>query len=163
MIRRSFIAAAVLFLLQGPACAGSTAEVDFFDFEKASLEDILNLKTVAASRLDYTVRETPGIITVVSRVEIINSGARSLVDVLRLVPGLDFGVDVESALGLGVRRHRFLRRVIDSGSCDAILPSYDYHPLRTSAGPLIEWAAARGVGVANASPSISSAMTRRSS
>ncbi|MFH1571276.1 MAG: aldo/keto reductase, partial [Gemmatimonadota bacterium] len=56
------------------------------------------------------------------------------------------------ALGLGVRNHRFLRRVIDSGRCDAILPSYDYHPLRTSAGPLIEWAAARGVGVANASP-----------
>ena len=103
MIRRSFIAAAVLFLLRGPACAGSSAEVDFFNFEKASLEDILNLKTVAASRLDYTVRETPGIITVVSRAEIINSGARSLVDVLRLVPGLDFGVDVESALGLGVR------------------------------------------------------------
>jgi outer membrane cobalamin receptor len=56
-----------------------------------------------ASRLDFTARQAPGIVTVITREEIINSGARNLMDVLRLVPGLDFGVDVESSLGLGVR------------------------------------------------------------
>jgi len=55
-------------------------------------------------------------------------------------------------LGLGVRNHRFLRRAVDSGRCDAILPSYDYHPLRTTVAPVLAHAAARGVGVANASP-----------
>lgn len=103
MFKRPIIAAAVLLLLRGPARAGASSEADLFNFAKASLEDILNLQTVAASRLDSTVRETPGIITVISRAEIINSGARSLVDVLSLVPGLGFGVDVESSIGLGVR------------------------------------------------------------
>jgi len=56
------------------------------------------------------------------------------------------------ALGLGVRRHRFLRRAVDDGRCDAILPSYDYHPLRTTAAPVLAHAAASRVGVANASP-----------
>ena len=55
------------------------------------------------------------------------------------------------AIGLGVRNHRFLRRAIDSGRFDAILPSYDYHPLRSTARALME-EAARGLGVASASP-----------
>lgn len=101
MLKKQLLAAVILLLLCGYVRAAD--ETAFFDFEKASLEDILNLKTVAASRLDSTVRETPGIITVVSRAEMINSGARDLLDVLRLVPGLGFGVDVESLLGLGVR------------------------------------------------------------
>ena len=56
------------------------------------------------------------------------------------------------ALGLGVRKHRFLRRAIHTGRCDVILPSYDYHPLRTSAGPIFRLASEHGVGVANGSP-----------
>ena len=86
-----------------PAMAATSSELDFFDFERASLEDILNIRTAVASRLAFSVREAPGIVTVITREEIINSGARNLMDVLRLVPGLDFGVDVESSLGLGVR------------------------------------------------------------
>lgn len=86
-----------------PAGAAPTGELEFFDFERASLEETLNLKTRVASRFDFSAREAPGIVTVITRAEILNSGARNLIDVLRLVPGLDFGVDVESALGLGVR------------------------------------------------------------
>lgn len=56
------------------------------------------------------------------------------------------------AIGLGVRKHRFLQRAIDSERFDAILPSYDYHPLRTTALPVIELAAGRGMGVVNGSP-----------
>lgn len=94
----------LLVLIPGShAFAVATGELDFFDFERASLEDTLNLKTGVASRLDFSAREAPGIVTVITREEILNSGARNLIDVLRLVPGLDFGVDVESNLGLGVR------------------------------------------------------------
>jgi aryl-alcohol dehydrogenase-like predicted oxidoreductase len=56
------------------------------------------------------------------------------------------------AIGLGVRNHRFLRRAIESGRIDSILPSYDYHPIRTSVLPILELAAEHGVGVANGSP-----------
>ncbi len=56
------------------------------------------------------------------------------------------------ALGLGVRRHRYLRRAIESGRADVILPSYDYHPIRQSLEPLLAVAAGAGVGVVNGSP-----------
>ena len=56
------------------------------------------------------------------------------------------------AIGLGVQSHALQRRAIDSGRFDVILPSYDYHLTRTSAAPLLRAAAARGIGVINASP-----------
>lgn len=59
---------------------------------------------------------------------------------------------VVGAIGLGVRVHRYLRRAIESGRFDVILPSYDYHPIRGSLGPVIELAAERDVGVINGSP-----------
>jgi D-threo-aldose 1-dehydrogenase len=59
---------------------------------------------------------------------------------------------VVRAIGLGVRIHRFLRRAIESGRFDAILPSYDYTPIRNSAGPLIDLAYENHVGVVSASP-----------
>jgi D-threo-aldose 1-dehydrogenase len=58
---------------------------------------------------------------------------------------------VVGAIGLGVRIHRFLRRAIESGRFDAILPSYDYTPIRNSAGPVFELAARHDVGVVSAS------------
>ena len=56
------------------------------------------------------------------------------------------------AIGLGNRNHRWQRRVIDTGRADVILPSYDYHPIRQSLQPLLDHAAAAGVGVVNGSP-----------
>jgi len=56
------------------------------------------------------------------------------------------------AVGLGVRTHRFLRRAIESGRFDAILPSYDFNLIRSLLGPVIELAFAQGVGVVNGSP-----------
>ena len=56
------------------------------------------------------------------------------------------------AIGLGVREHRFLRRAIESGRFDAILPSYDYTPIRDSAGGVIRQAAENNMAVVNGSP-----------
>lgn len=55
-------------------------------------------------------------------------------------------------LGLGVRTHRFLTRVIESGRADVILPSYDYHPIRASLSPVLDAARAADVAVVNGSP-----------
>lgn len=52
---------------------------------------------------DAKVREIPGIITVLDDQFIQNSGARDLVDLLRLVPGMDFARDVDDAVGIAVR------------------------------------------------------------
>ena len=102
-MKKNLLYSLLLLLPVCPVSAATSGALEFFDFERASLEEILNMKTQVASRLDFSAREAPGILTVITREEILNSGARNLIDVLRLVPGLDFGVDVESTLGLGVR------------------------------------------------------------
>ena len=50
-----------------------------------------------------TTRQTAGIVTVITRDEILSSGARDMIDVLQLVPGFTFGVDVEGTVDVGVR------------------------------------------------------------
>lgn len=68
-----------------------------------TLEDMLLTKITVASVKPLTLRESPGIVTLITAEEIKRSGARDLIDVLRLVPGLDFGLDVQSVIGMGVR------------------------------------------------------------
>jgi len=56
------------------------------------------------------------------------------------------------AIGLGVRNHRFLQQAVESGRFDAILPSYDYTPIRDSAAAVMRLAAQRNMAVVNGSP-----------
>lgn len=69
----------------------------------SELEELINSLISVSSKKALNTRETPSIITLITEEEIKNSGARDLIDVLRLVPGIDFGVDVEGVVGLGVR------------------------------------------------------------
>lgn len=95
-----------------------TFQKDTFDYYEMSLEQLITLKAhgvpseleelinqliLAASKRPLTARESPGIVTLITDEEIRNSGARDLIDVLRLVPGIDFGVDVEGVVGIGTR------------------------------------------------------------
>lgn len=74
------------------------AELDVLD-----LDDLLSLEVSVASLKATSVRESPGIVTVITREEILVSGARDLIDVLRMVPGFFFGTDVQGVVGMGVR------------------------------------------------------------
>ncbi|MBI4930982.1 MAG: TonB-dependent receptor plug domain-containing protein [Bacteroidetes bacterium] len=69
----------------------------------SELEELINSLILAASKRPLTARESPGIVTLITQEEIRNSGARDLIDILRLVPGIDFGVDVEGVVGIGTR------------------------------------------------------------
>ena len=87
-----------------PAYAGQGGdEEEFFSLERASLEETLNIRTSVATRSALPLRGAPGLVTVITREEIQSSGARDLIDVLKLVPEFEFGVDVQGNLGLGVR------------------------------------------------------------
>ena len=68
-----------------------------------SVEELLTMKISAASKNELTPRESPGIVTVITDEEIRKSGARDLIDVLRLVPGYSFGHDVAGVTGPGSR------------------------------------------------------------
>jgi len=63
----------------------------------------LNIKTTVASQTALTPRETPGIISVITDEEIKASGARDMIDVLRMVPGINFGYDDQGVVGLQMR------------------------------------------------------------
>jgi len=69
---------------------------------ESDLQKVIN-KDVAVSTLKLSMRETPGIISVITREEIENSGARDLTDVLRMVPGFDVLQDLQFVMGLSLR------------------------------------------------------------
>ncbi|WLT33033.1 TonB-dependent siderophore receptor [Geothrix sp. PMB-07] len=69
----------------------------------AELEDLLNTPITVASTKAMTIRESPGIITVFNREEIVASGAKDLLDVLRLVPGFEIGTDTQGVTSVFVR------------------------------------------------------------
>ena len=73
------------------------------DIFSMSLEELINMNVEVGSKNSMSIRETPGIVTVVTEEEIRNSGARNMMDVLRTVPGLDFAGEVDNTIGLGVR------------------------------------------------------------
>jgi outer membrane cobalamin receptor len=73
------------------------------NFYDMSLEDLMGVEVNVASMHSLTLRESPGIVTLITEEEIKSSGAHDLIDVLKLVPGFDFGVDVEGVVGLAVR------------------------------------------------------------
>jgi outer membrane receptor for ferrienterochelin and colicin len=67
------------------------------------LEKLINSLISVASKKPLNTRESPSIISLITAEEIQKSGARDLIDVLRMVPGFDFGADVEGVVGIGVR------------------------------------------------------------
>ncbi|MGL5891148.1 MAG: TonB-dependent receptor plug domain-containing protein, partial [Bacteroidia bacterium] len=66
-------------------------------------ETELNARIEAASQRPFSTREAPNVVTVITADEIRNSGARDLIDVLRMVPGIEFGTDVEGVISIGIR------------------------------------------------------------
>ena len=79
----------------------------------AELNELLNKAVVLPSEdvvsvtgfTSATVRETQGAVTLITEEDIKLSGARDLIDVLRLVPSLDIGRDVDNVIGIAVRGH----------------------------------------------------------
>ncbi len=72
--------------------------------EKASaLQEALNQGVEVSSKKALNSRESPGIVSTITAEDIRHLGARDLMDVLQLVPGLEFGQDVEFQIGLSVR------------------------------------------------------------
>lgn len=91
---------------------------DTTDVMNMSLEDLMKHKSVGVPSLmdekiatvsdiaagkPLAIRKSPSILSIITAEEIERSGARDLMDILNLVPGLDFGVDVEGVVGIGVR------------------------------------------------------------
>ena len=87
------LAGGLLLPLQGQEAAG----------DLSSLKALLATPVTVASRRPETPQETPGVVTVLTREELLATGARDLLDVLRLVPGFDLGYDVQGVTGPAMR------------------------------------------------------------
>ncbi len=72
-----------------------TTEIELIDM---SLEELLNVDVDIATKSASTLDETPGIVTVIDRKTIELTGAKTLVDIVRMVPGFDFS---RGSLGWG--------------------------------------------------------------
>lgn len=73
------------------------------DADLSALMELLNTPVTVASKKAMTTRESPGIVTLIRREEILASGARDLQDLLQLVPGFNFATDVQGIVSLGIR------------------------------------------------------------
>ena len=80
--------------------SGETEQEGLFEM---SLEELGEIQIDVASRKESTVSEAPGVVTVITRDQIQKSGARDLIDILRLVPGFNVGYDSVGAYGVAIR------------------------------------------------------------
>ncbi|HET9594765.1 MAG TPA: TonB-dependent receptor [Anaeromyxobacteraceae bacterium] len=92
-------AALAAALLPAAAYAGDGGtELALFD-----LDEQLKAETSVASVKARSIRETPGIVSVIGRDEFLATGARNLFDVLAMVPGFQIGGEIGNTTGLGFR------------------------------------------------------------
>jgi outer membrane receptor protein involved in Fe transport len=87
----------------GAAPVDAAAAQPTQDVTELSFDDLINTPIAVVTRSARSSRETPGVVTVVSREEIAASGARDLLEVLQLVPGFSFHTDTIGAVGVGFR------------------------------------------------------------
>ena len=72
---------------------------DMKDFTLNNVED----KISVTSQSPLLLKDAPGTVSVISEDEIQRSGFRDLIDVLRLIPGFEFYMDVQGVVGIGSR------------------------------------------------------------
>lgn len=98
---KRFIICFISFLLSVAPALGQNDSIDMFSL---SLEDLMNIQISISTKTSSNIRETPGILTVITKEDIKASGARDIIDLFQIyVPGFSFGVDVEGVVGMGIR------------------------------------------------------------
>lgn len=84
---------------ESPTTAAATGTAD----TRLSLDDLLKMEVTVASAKPALPSDAPSVVSVITREEMELSGARDLVDVLRMVPGFEFGADIWNVVGVGFR------------------------------------------------------------
>ncbi len=90
--------------LNHPSLAQDVSKMAIEDLDSLSLDQLLDIDLLqVASKKPMGRKEIPGTVTIIKRDEIRNAGARDMIDVLNLVPGFAFAVDVQGVTSLGNR------------------------------------------------------------
>ncbi|MCC6138143.1 MAG: TonB-dependent receptor plug domain-containing protein [Bdellovibrionaceae bacterium] len=91
------------WILLGIFFVSASSWAQDINIDNLSLDDLLNMKTSVASKTEKTTRQAAGIVTIITKDEIKKMGARDLIDVLMMVPGINFNSDVQGQVGLSMR------------------------------------------------------------
>ena len=85
-------------------CLGNNAAPDRIDaLKRMSLEELMNVEITSVSRTEESLRDAAAAVAVVTRESIRRSGATTLPDSLRLVPGIHVGEQTSSAWAVSAR------------------------------------------------------------
>lgn len=101
--RCAYLIGFVTVLFGSPARADEANLDKRRTFSELSLEELLNVPVEVPTQSPRSLRETPGVVTIITRDELLASGARDLIDALHLVPGFAFAVDVQGQVSVGFR------------------------------------------------------------
>ena len=93
----------VLLTVTCSAYAETTSNSETERLLNMPFEELLELEIEVAAKTSQKQSEAPSIVTVVSREQLSLFGVRDLADILRIVPGFEFGLDVGSIAGLFFR------------------------------------------------------------
>ncbi len=72
-------------------------------YAATDMEKTISNAIEAASKKPLSLRNTPSIVSVITEEEIKRSGAKDLMDLLKIIPGIEFNVDVEGVVALSFR------------------------------------------------------------
>ncbi len=72
-------------------------------YAATDMEKNINLAIEAASNNPLSLRKSPSIISVITGEEITRTGAKTLLDVLKTIPGMEVNVDVQGVVALSFR------------------------------------------------------------
>jgi len=94
-------------LIAAPVLASQKLICDEFinsDVDNIDLSELMEIPIfISASQQAECTQSAASIVSIISGEELLNMGARDLIDALELVPGFNFGTIVSNVVGLGVR------------------------------------------------------------
>jgi outer membrane receptor for ferrienterochelin and colicins len=71
--------------------------------EELTLEELMDVHVDVAAQTPLTARASPNVVTVISREEIVDSGARDLIDLFHRIPSFSFALDITNSVSIGFR------------------------------------------------------------
>jgi iron complex outermembrane recepter protein len=99
---KQFLAAALAAMLVTSTALANTSQ-DVPDVTTMSVEDLMNMQVTSVSKRSEKVADAPAAVFVITQEDIQNSGARSVPEALRMVPGLEVARIDENKWAIGSR------------------------------------------------------------
>ncbi len=100
---RQFLATALAAMLVASTALANTSSQDLPDVTNMSVEDLMKMQVTSVSKRAQSVADAPAAVFVITQEDIQNSGARSIPELLRMVPGLEVARIDENKWAIGSR------------------------------------------------------------